>query len=126
MAKLATLLARNFKYSAGTIDQFGLLTLMYTLPSACFSMAHVARLLFLQMLRSLGRTSREMCLEVGQTCDWPNNLWTGSHLIAQVCGVMEEREREEERKRAVRKKETEREWEKEGEMKGKNERERGD
>ncbi len=22
-------------------------------------------------------------LQIGQSCDYPNNLWTGSHLLAQ-------------------------------------------
>jgi hypothetical protein len=40
------------------------------------------------MMRSLHRTSKEVALEIGQSCDWPNNLLTGSHLISQDPGYV--------------------------------------
>jgi len=34
-------------------------------------------------LDNLSVSNMAYCLEIGQSCDYPNNLWTGTHLIAQ-------------------------------------------
>eukprot|EP00049_Salpingoeca_infusionum_P027835 m.34581 g.34581 ORF g.34581 m.34581 type:complete len:359 (-) comp9780_c0_seq2:399-1475(-) len=36
-----------------------------------------------KVMAQLSWKNIDVCLEIGQSCDWPNNLWTGSHLIAQ-------------------------------------------
>lgn len=38
-------------------------------------------------LDALGTPNLDYCLQIGQSCDYPNNLWTGGHLIAQLNGT---------------------------------------
>merc|ERR1712232_934922 len=40
-----------------------------------------------RMLSQLDRTNLDIVKEVGQDCDYPNNLWSGSHLAAQLSEI---------------------------------------
>lgn len=36
------------------------------------------------MLGELSTSNAAVCMAIGQSCDYPFNLWTGAHLIAQL------------------------------------------
>ena len=35
-------------------------------------------------LQAINVSNMDYCLQIGQSCDYPHNIWTGSHLIAQL------------------------------------------
>ena len=39
------------------------------------------------MLAELSTSNAAVCAAIGQSCDYPFNLWTGAHLIAQLGGA---------------------------------------
>ena len=40
-----------------------------------------------KVLGELSTPNAEVCMSIGQSCDYPFNLWTGSHLIAQLAAT---------------------------------------
>jgi hypothetical protein len=39
------------------------------------------------VMSELDKSSFDVVQEVGQACDYPYNLWSGAHLIAQVGNI---------------------------------------